>query len=270
MLLLFLFLPGGDVGRIILPYVTGYRLQLLLRGTGSLRLREELQAPLWMTINRASMISEPYYAQFPTESLLAADVNSAQNFSFERGFQTLKPFLKESGAYILSLTADLGDRLAREGLGGVPMEQITWILQDGSSPSKSNKAPSYDLRRGPALAVFPDQSVKAFAIEMKDGVARWVSGGPEMISRHVDRDLQALPELSKQLKQADHWYVMGSQEFKDVRTAMEKVEKELQTLGKNPTDYQRKRLAEQMQKLMDVSQTYLNRKEQEDGLSSTA
>ena len=150
------------------------------------------------------------------------------------------------------------------------MEQITWILQDGSSPSKSNKAPSYDLRRGPALAVFPDQSVKAFAIEMKDGVARWVSGGPEMISRHVDRDLQALPELSKQLKQADHWYVMGSQEFKDVRTAMEKVEKELQTLGKNPTDYQRKRLAEQMQKLMDVSQTYLNRKEQEDGLSSTA
>ena len=120
------------------------------------------------------------------------------------------------------------------------------------------------------MAVFPDQSVKAFAIEMKDGVARWVSGGPEMISRHVDRDLQALPELSKQLKQADHWYVMGSQEFKDVRTAMEKVEKELQTLGKNPTDYQRKRLAEQMQKLMDVSQTYLNRKEQEDGLSSTA
>ena len=79
-----------------------------------LRLREELQAPLWMTINRASMISEPYYAQFPTESLLAADVNSAQNFSFERGFQTLEPFLKESGAYILSLTSDLGDRLARE------------------------------------------------------------------------------------------------------------------------------------------------------------
>ena len=35
--LLFLFLPGGDVGRILPPYVTGYRLQLLLRGTGSLR-----------------------------------------------------------------------------------------------------------------------------------------------------------------------------------------------------------------------------------------
>ena len=126
------------------------------------------------------------------------------------------------------------------------------------------------MRNGPVVAVFPDKSVKAFTFEMKDGAARWVSGGPEMISSRVDRDLQALPELSKQLKQADHWYVRGSQEFKDVRTAMEKVEKELQTLGKNPTDYQRKRLAEQMQKLLDVSQTYLNRKEQEDEFSSTA
>ena len=36
-LLLFLLFLSGDVGRIILPYVTGYRLQLLLRGTGSLR-----------------------------------------------------------------------------------------------------------------------------------------------------------------------------------------------------------------------------------------
>ena len=106
-----------------------------------LRLREELQAPLWMTINRASMISEPYYAQFPTESLLAADVNSAQNFSFERGFQTLEPFLKESGAYILSLTADLGDRLAREGLGGVPVGQITWLLPDGTESSKRKRPP---------------------------------------------------------------------------------------------------------------------------------
>ena len=235
-----------------------------------LRLREELQAPLWMTINRASMISEPYYAQFPTESLLAADVNSAQNFSFERGFQTLEPFLKESGAYILSLTADLGDRLAREGLGGVPVGQITWLLPDGTESSKSKRPPEGAMRNGPVVAVFPDKSVKAFTFEMKDGAARWVSGGPEMISSRVDRDLQALPELSKQLKQADHWYVMGSQEFKDVRTAMEKVEKELQTLGKNPTDYQRKRLAEQMQKLMDVSQTYLNRKAQEDEFSSTA
>ena len=126
------------------------------------------------------------------------------------------------------------------------------------------------MRNGPVVAVFPDKSVKAFTFEMKDGAARWVSGGPEMISSRVDRDLQALPELSKQLKQADHWYVMGSQEFKDVRTAMEKVEKELQTLGKNPTDYQRKRMAEQMKKLMDVSQTYLNRKAQEDEFSSTA
>lgn len=235
-----------------------------------LRLREELQAPLWMTINRASMISEPYYAQFPTESLLAADVNSAQNFSFERGFQTLEPFLKESGAYILSLTADLGDRLAREGLGGVPVGQITWLLPDGTENSKSKRPPEGAMRNGPVVAVFPDKSVKAFTFEMKDGAARWVSGGPEMISSRVDRDLQALPELSKQLKQADHWYVRGSQEFKDVRTAMEKVEKELQTLGKNPTDYQRKRLAEQMQKLLDVSQTYLNRKEQEDEFSSTA
>ena len=236
-----------------------------------LRLREELQAPLWMTINRASMISEPYYAQFPTESLLAADVNSAHNFTFDRGFQTLGLFLRESDAYILSLTADAGSQLEREGLGGVPVNQITWLLPDGRESSNERSHPPTEvMKNGPALAVFPDQSVKAFAIEMKDGVARWVSGGPEMISRHVDRDLQALPELSKQLKQADHWYVMGSQEFKDVRTAMEKVEKELQTLGKNPTDYQRKRLAEQMQKLMDVSQTYLNRKEQEDGLSSTA
>ena len=237
-----------------------------------LRLREELQAPLWMTEMRANMISEPYYAQFPPESMFAMDGMKPISASFDRKFNTLWSFLKEGHAYISSFAVDLGDQMAREGVNGVPMEQITWILQDGSSQSKNKKAPSQALRYGPALAVFPDNSVKAFAFEMKDGVARWVSGGPEMISSRVDSDMQALPELSKQLKQADHWYVRGSQEFKDVRTAMEKVEKELQTLGKKPTDYQRKRLAEQMQKLLDVCQTYLNHKskEGEDSLSSTA
>ena len=238
-----------------------------------LRLRKELQAPLWMTEMRANMISEPYYAQFPPESMFAMDIMKANSSSVDRGFHTLSPFLKESDAYIGSLTADAGSLLEREGLGGVPVGQITWLLPDGTeSSNKRSHPPTEAMKNGPVVAVFPDKSVKAFALEMKDGVARWVSGGPELIAGRVDSDMQALPELANQLKQADHWYVRGSQEFQDVRTAMEKVEKELQTLGKKPTDYQRKRLAEQMQKLLDVCQTYLNHKakEGEDTLSSTA
>ena len=235
-----------------------------------LRLREELQAPLWMTFCRAEMIADPYYVQFPPENLYDLETDNVSNIAYIRGLHSLEQYMKKRESYVSSLKVDLGDRLKREGLSGVPMEQITWLLPNGMESSKRERPPADKMNNGPVVAVFPDKSVKAFAFEMKDGATRWVSGGPELITEYVNNSMQTLPELSKQLKQVDHWYVRSSQEFKDVRTAMEKVEKELQTLGKNPTDYQRKRLAEQMQKLMDVSQTYLNRKEQEDGLSSTA
>ena len=229
-----------------------------------LRLREELQAPLWMTFCRAEMIADPYYVQFPPENLYDLETDNVSNIAYIRGLHSLEQYMKKRESYVSSLKVDLGDRLKREGLSGVPMEQITWLLPNGMESSKRERPPADKMNNGPVVAVFPDKSVKAFAFEMKDGATRWVSGGPELITEYVNNSMQTLPELSKQLKQVDHWYVRSSQEFKDVRTAMEKVEKELQTLGKNPTDYQRKRLAEQMKQLMDVSQTYLNYKNQED------
>ena len=237
-----------------------------------LRLREELQAPLWMTFCRAEMIADPYYVQFPPENLYDLETDNVSNIAYIRGLHSLEQYMKKRESYVSSLKVDLGDRLKREGLSGVPMEQITWLLPNGMESSKRERPPADKMNNGPVVAVFPDKSVKAFAFEMKDGATRWVSGGPELITEYVNNSMQTLPELSKQLKQVDHWYVRSSQEFKDVRTAMEKVEKELQTLGKNPTDYQRKRLAEQMKQLMDVSQTYLNYKNQEDEneLSGTA
>ena len=237
-----------------------------------LRLREELQAPLWMTFCRAEMIADPYYVQFPPENLYDLETDNVSNIAYIRGLHSLEQYMKKRESYVSSLKVDLGDRLKREGLSGVPMEQITWLLPNGMESSKRERPPADKMNNGPVVAVLPDKSVKAFAFEMKDGATRWVSGGPELITEYVNNSMQTLPELSKQLKQVDHWYVRSSQEFKDVRTAMEKVEKELQTLGKNPTDYQRKRLAEQMKQLMDVSQTYLNYKNQEDEneLSGTA
>ena len=237
-----------------------------------LRLREELQAPLWMTFCRAEMIADPYYVQFPPENLYNLETDNVSNIAYIRGLHSLEQYMKKRESYVSSLEVDLGDRLMREGLSGVPMEQITWLLPNGMEISKRERPPADKMNNGPVVAILPDKSVKAFAFEMKDGATRWVSGGPELITEYVNNSMQALPELSKQLKQVDHWYVRSSQEFKDVRTAMEKVEKELQTLGKNPTDYQRKRLAEQMKQLMDVSQTYLNHKNQEDEneLSGTA
>ena len=72
------------------------------------------------------------------------------------------------------------------------------------------------------------------------------------------------------LREADHWYVRSSREFKNLKSNLDKFQKEWKALGPDPTPYQRGKLAQQMTELLGDSLLYLERKENGQKLSDTA
>ena len=228
-------------------------------------LDRELSTPLTTVFARAKLIASPYYEHVALEQLPFQDPMALSNRETELGFgltddkeeflvKLMKEDLNAFNTYGIR-NGWLNDIQKRE-LGGVQSEDVAWLGQDGSSLGEHLSQPPVDeMTEGRSIiACMPDNTEKVFVPERRNGILAMQTYS---LSAYLDKTTgEALPKLADGLKEADHWYVKSSQEFKDVRSAMEKVQKELKALGPDPNEDQRNELATHMRDLMSAASAY--------------
>ena len=235
-----------------------------------LGLDAEFGGPMSGVFCRAKAICEPYYERFPSELLQgvdASDIPGLNDENFEINYLQ-KGVSVELGFF----AAHFQLQIEKTALGGNRIQDVTWMDENGRElplPFASGKPamPGLDILAGgkPLIALMPDNSAKIFQFSAKNKDYGLKTGGLEMlpdlgpvIDKGVPGDLKG---LVNGVKKANHWYVKSSKEYKDLRATLEKVQKEWQALGSDPTEYQQGKLRNQMTELLGDSLLYLEHKE---------
>ena len=220
---------------------------------------------------RAKAISEPSYDLLHPDRFPAYDGFTFGNKAEEliEDLDQARMFGKIGNAFIPynSLRGDvLGNEIQRRELEGFAIEDVTWMdleqkpLEPWQKRSGGYGVPTNEMLVGnPLIAVLPNGKMKVFSNKILEGGGMALESGP--MSVYMDRKIPgALDALSKGLKKVDHWYIRGSQEFKNVQADLEKIQNEWRALGPDPTEYQRNRLREQMLGLEAHCAEYINNK----------
>ena len=243
---------------------------------------KEFAALATRVYNRAKMIASPYYELIHPERLQDLDRGGMKGEPEEVGQtederKALGQMEKDVRSYqSFCMRIPWHDEIRDRGLEGFQSEEVTWLDQDGVEIQERLTAPPVEqLINGKALtAVLPNGKAKVFApaylgesnismntFPLSVYLEKQDPGMPKRVSTNLDKKIPgALDSLSKGLKKVDHWYTRGSQEFKNVRADLEKMQEEWRALGPNPTKYQRDRLREQMQQLDAHCAEYISNK----------
>lgn len=250
---------------------------------------KEFAALATRVYNRAKMIASPYYELVHPERLqdldnggMKADPEEVGQTEDER--KALGQMEKDVGSYqSFCMRIPWHDEIRDRGLEGFQSEEVTWLDQDGVEIQKRLTAPPVKqlINGKPLTAILPNGKVKVFAPAYlgESNIALNTSplsvylekqdpGMPKRVSTNLDKKIPgALDSLSRGLKKVDHWYIRGSQEFKNVQADLEKMQEKWRALGPNPTQYQRDRLREQMQELDAHCAEYISNKKRKEKLN---
>ena len=234
-------------------------------------LEQRYGAAGFSTFTRAEVIASPYYELFPSERFSGMDVldlTDRLGDDVGRGFTDyLDSKVNPSFTFMGTLWQN---EIENREMRGYAAEEIVWMDQGGQELKLDRagavpRPPDGELRMGnPLVAKYPDGQIRVFTGSMKGDDFGMRTQGPEAL---VEQDMKkSLDDLSRKLDAAQPILMFtGSKEFKNVRSAMEKVQKNLQTLGSHPTPYQEEQLRKQMEELEKVSQAYLTYKGTEEG-----
>ena len=235
-------------------------------------LEQRYGAAGFSTFNRAEVIASPYYELFPSERFSGMDIlDLTERLGDDVGFRFTSDYLMSGvNPNFTLISTQWQNEIENHEMRGYTADQIVWMDQDGQKLELDRtgavpRPPADELRMGrPLVAQYPDGQIKVFTGSMNGDDFGMRTQGPEAL---VDRDIKkSLGDLSRKLDAAQPILMFtGSKEFKNVRSAMEKVQKNLQTLGSHPTPYQEEQLRKQMEELEKVSQAYLTYKGTEEG-----
>ena len=218
-------------------------------------LEQRYGAAGFSTFTRAEVIASPYYELFPSERFSGMDIldlTERLGDDVGRGFTDyLDSKVNPSFTFMGTLWQN---EIENREMRGYAAEEIVWMDQGGQELKLDRagavpRPPDGELRMGnPLVAKYPDGQIKVFTGSMNGDDFGMRTQGPEAL---VDRDIKkSLGDLSRKLDAAQPILMFtGSKEFKNVRSAMEKVQKNLQTLGSHPTPYQEEQLRKQMEEL---------------------
>ena len=235
-------------------------------------LEQRYGAAGFSTFNRAEVIASPYYELFPSERFSGMDIlDLTERLGDDVGFRFTSDYLvSRVNPNFTLISAQWQNEIENHEMRGYTADQIVWMDQDGQKLELDRtgavpRPPDDELRMGrPLVAQYPDGQIKVFTGSMNGDDFGMRTQGPEAL---VEQDMKkSLDDLSRKLDAAQPILMFtGSKEFKNVRSAMEKVQKNLQTLGSHPTPYQEEQLRKQMEELEKVSQAYLTYKGTEEG-----
>ena len=235
---------------------------------------KEFSALASKTYNRAKMIASPYYELVHPERLQDLD-NGGMKAEPEEVGQTederkaLGQMEKDVRSYqSFCMRIPWHDEIRDRGLEGFKSEEVTWLDQDGVEIQKRLTAPPVKqlLNGKPLTAVLPNGKAKVFAPAYLGESNIALNTYP--LSVHMDKQIPGeLDSLSKGLNKVDHWYIRGSQEFKNVQADLEKMQEEWRALGPNTTQYQRDRLREKLLELDAHCAAYIDNKNQKEKLN---
>ena len=235
-------------------------------------LEQRYGAAGFSTFTRAEVIASPYYELFPSERFSGMDIlDLTERLGDDVGFRFTSDYLMSGvNPNFTLISTQWQNEIENHEMRGYTADQIVWMDQDGQKLELDRtgavpRPPDDELRMGrPLVAQYPDGQIKVFTGSMNGDDFGMRTQGPEAL---VDRDIKkSLGDLSRKLDAAQPILMFtGSKEFKNVRSAMEKVQKNLQTLGSHPTPYQEEQLRKQMEELEKVSQAYLTYKGTEEG-----
>ena len=244
-----------------------------------LGLEAEFGSPVGGAFCRAKAICEPYYERFPSELLQGVDISEIPELTDPKFIDyMIKDIGGELGFYSLSIRR----QITRTALDGYAVEDVDWMDEEGKKIDQTYTSGQPDLpglellQYGKPLTAFlPNGATKVFRFSTKNSDYGLKTAGPEtlpdfnpsVIDEGIQENLQGLVDG---LREADHWYVRSSREFKNLKSNLDKFQKEWKALGPDPTPYQRGKLAEQMTELLGDSLLYLERKENGQKLSDTA
>ena len=244
-----------------------------------LGLEAEFGSPVGGAFCRAKAICEPYYERFPSELLQGVDISEIPELTDPKFIDyMIKVIGGELGFYSLSIRR----QITRTALDGYAVEDVDWMDEEGQKIDQTYTSGQPDLpglellQYGKPLTAFlPNGATKVFRFSTKNSDYGLKTAGPEtlpdfnpsVIDEGIQENLQGLVDG---LREADHWYVRSSREFKNLKANLDKFQKEWKALGPDPAPYQRGKLAEQMTELLGDSLLYLERKENGQKLSDTA
>ena len=235
---------------------------------------KEFAALATRVYNRAKMIASPYYELIHPERLQALEdggmqVDPSVAGETEDENKALGQMEKDVRSYqSFCMRIPWHDEIRDRGLEGFKSEEVTWLDQDGVEIQKRLTAPPVKqlLNGKPLTAVLPNGKAKVFAPAYL--VESNISMNTYPLSVHMDKQIPGeLDSLSKGLNKVDHWYIRGSQEFKNVQADLEKMQEEWRALGPNTTQYQRDRLREKLLELDAHCAAYIDNKNQKEKLN---
>ena len=227
-----------------------------------LGLEAEFGSPVGGAFCRAKAICEPYYERFPSELLQGVDISEIPELTDPKFIDyMIKDIGGELGFYSLSIRR----QITRTALDGYAVEDVDWMDEEGKKIDQTYTSGQPDLpglellQYGKPLTAFlPNGATKVFRFSTKNSDYGLKTAGPEtlpdfnpsVIDEGIQENLQGLVDG---LREADHWYVRSSREFKNLKSNLDKFQKEWKALGPDPTPYQRGKLAEQMTELLGDS-----------------
>ena len=245
-----------------------------------LGLDAEFSASLSGAFCRAKAICEPYYERFPSELLQGLDISEIPELTDQKFINYANKDVNYGELNFYSLS--IRNQITQTALDGYAIDDVDWMDEKGGKIAQAYTSGQPDLpglellQSGKPLTAFlPNGATKVFRFSTKTRDYGLKTAGPETLPdfnpRVIDEGIQEnLQGLVDGLREADHWYVRSSKEFKNLKSTLDKFQKEWQTLGPDPTPYQRGKLAEQMTELLGDSLLYLERKENGQQLSDTA
>ena len=236
------------------------------------QLETEFGGPVAGAYNRAKAISNPCYELFPAQqfqNLASKEIyDMAETFEDQPQFQE---YLTNNVAEVKNfVSSGLLSDIVRSGLDGHAPENVLWMDETGEEiqPNPSSHLIDLDttfIAGKPLIVCFPDGQYKIFSSSLDSGNHGVIEGDVRPVAERFKQQAAVVVKepaknLLNELKEADSWYINSSREFKEMRSAMEAMEKASRSLGDPLTAQQLMRMRELSRQLEQTSQAYLDYK----------